>query len=139
VGTPLLYRVLADAILVMHLLFVAFVVLGFGLILVGIRAKWNWVHNRLFRVTHLVAIIFVVVQAWFGAICPLTVWENQLRQMAGESGYSQTFIGYWLHKILFYQAEPGLADIGLPVDVQGANFVHCIKHNSGSSVVSSSE
>ena len=105
-GTPLLYRVLADAILVMHLLFVAFVVLGFGLILVGIRAKWNWVHNRLFRVTHLVAIIFVVVQAWFGAICPLTVWENQLRQMAGESGYSQTFIGYWLHKILFYQAEP---------------------------------
>jgi len=106
VGTPLLYRVLADAILVMHLLFVAFVVLGFGLILVGIRAKWNWVHNRLFRVTHLVAIIFVVVQAWFGAICPLTVWENQLRQMAGESGYSQTFIGYWLHKILFYQAEP---------------------------------
>jgi hypothetical protein len=90
----------------MHLLFVSFVVLGFGLILVGIRAKWNWIHNRLFRVTHLVAIIFVVVQAWFGAICPLTVWENQLRQMAGESGYSQTFIGYWLHKILFYQAEP---------------------------------
>ncbi len=104
--TPLLYGVLADAILVMHLLFVSFVVLGFGLILVGIRAKWNWVHNRLFRVTHLVAIIFVVVQAWFGRICPLTVWENQLRQMAGESGYSQTFIGYWLHKILFYQAEP---------------------------------
>ena len=104
--SPLLYGVLADAILVMHLLFVSFVVLGFGLILVGIPAKWNWIHNRLFRVTHLIAIIFVVVQAWFGRICPLTVWENQLRQMAGESGYSQTFIGYWLHKILFYQAEP---------------------------------
>ncbi len=104
--TALLYGALADAILVMHLLFVSFVVLGFGLILVGIWAKWNWIHNRLFRVTHLIAIIFVVVQAWFGRICPLTVWENQLRQMAGESGYSQTFIGYWLHKILFYQAEP---------------------------------
>jgi hypothetical protein len=106
VDTALLYGALADAILVMHLLFVSFVVLGFGLILVGIWAKWNWIHNRLFRVTHLIAIIFVVVQAWFGRICPLTVWENQLRQMAGESGYSQTFIGYWLHKILFYQAEP---------------------------------
>ena len=104
--TPLLYRALADAILVMHLLFVSFVGLGFALILVGIWAKWNWIHNRLFRVTHLIAIIFVVVQAWFGRICPLTVWESQLRQMAGESGYSQTFIGYWLHKILFYQAAP---------------------------------
>jgi hypothetical protein len=102
----MLYRALADAILVIHLLFVSFVVLGFGLILVGTWLQWTWIHNRLFRITHLVAIAVVVVQAWFGQICPLTVWENELRQMAGESSYSQTFIAYWLHKILFYQAEP---------------------------------
>jgi hypothetical protein len=72
----------------------------------GTWLQWTWIHNRLFRITHLVAIAVVVVQAWFGQICPLTVWENELRQMAGESSYSQTFIAYWLHKILFYQAEP---------------------------------
>jgi len=97
---------LADAILVLHLLFVSFVVLGFGLILLGLWRKWTWTQNRVFRTAHLIAIIVVVLQAWFGRLCQLTVWENHLREMAGESGYGQTFIGYWLQKILFYQAQP---------------------------------
>jgi hypothetical protein len=102
-----LYRILADFILVIHLLFVSFVVLGFGLILVGIWRKWTWTHNRVFRNMHLVAIAVVVLQAWFGRLCLLTEWENQLREMAGEAGYSQTFIGYWLQKMLFYEeVEP---------------------------------
>ena len=107
-SSPVIFRLLADAILVIHLLFVGFVVLGFGLILVGMWAKWDWVRNRLFRAAHLAAIALVVLQAWFDRICPLTAWENNLREMAGQSGYSQTFIEYWLHKILFYQAEPWL-------------------------------
>jgi len=105
-NTPLLFRTLADLILVLHLLFVSFVVLGFALILIGIWAKWAWIRNRLFRTVHMVAIALVVLQAWFGRICILTVWENQLREMAGDPNYSQTFIAYWLQKILFYQAEP---------------------------------
>jgi 4-amino-4-deoxy-L-arabinose transferase-like glycosyltransferase len=97
---------LADAILVIHLLFVCFVVLGFALILLGMWAKWAWTRNRAFRLTHLAAIAIVVAQAWFDRICPLTAWENRLRELAGQSGYSETFIQHWLHKILFYQAEP---------------------------------
>jgi hypothetical protein len=103
-----LYSLLADAILIVHFAFVVFVVVGFLLILIGLLAKWSWIHNRAFRIAHLVAIGIVVLQAWFGQLCPLTVWENTLRQRAGESGYSESFIEHWLHKILFYEAEPWL-------------------------------
>ena len=48
----------------------------------------------------------VVLQAWFGQLCPLTLWENELRRPAGQSGYTETFVEYWLHEVLFYQAEP---------------------------------
>ena len=101
-----LYSLLADTILVIHFIFVVFVVIGFLLILIGLLAGWSWIHNRYFRITHLAAIGFVVLQAWLGRFCPLTIWENELRQRAGQSGYTESFIGHWLHEILFYQAEP---------------------------------
>ena len=101
-----LYRLLADSLLVIHFAFVVFVVFGFLLILVGLLASWSWVHNRKFRITHLVAIGVVVLQAWFGQLCPLTLWENELRRLAGQSGYTETFVEHWLPEVLFYQAEP---------------------------------
>ena len=101
-----LYRLLADTILVVHFAFVVFVVGGFVLILIGLLARWLWVHNRIFRVTHLAAIGIVVLQAWFAQLCPLTVWENELRRRAGQSGYIETFVEHWLHEILFYEAAP---------------------------------
>jgi len=101
-----LYSLLADTILVIHFAFVVFVVIGFFLILAGLLAHWSWIHNRIFRIAHLVAIGVVVLQAWFGQLCPLTVWENEFRRRAGQSGYSESFIEHWLHKILFYEAEP---------------------------------
>ena len=51
-----LYSLLADTILVIHFAFVVFVVFGFMLILVGLLARWSWVHNRKFRITDLAAI-----------------------------------------------------------------------------------
>ena len=101
-----LYSFLADAILVIHFAFVVFVVVGFVLILVGLLAHWRWIHNRIFRLAHLTAIGIVVLQAWFGQLCPLTIWENALRRRAGQSDYAETFVEHWLHEILFYQAEP---------------------------------
>ena len=100
-----LYSLLADAILLIHFAFVVFVVAGFLAILIGLLARWSWIHNRVFRVAHLAAIGIVVLQAWFGQLCPLTIWENELRQQAGESGYTESFVEHWLHKLLFYQAE----------------------------------
>lgn len=100
-----MYRLLADAILVVHFAIVVFVVFGLILILTGLLARWTWIHNCAFRITHLAAVVFIVVQAWIGQLCPLTVWENALRRRAGQSGYTETFVEHWLQKVIFYQAE----------------------------------
>ena len=69
------YAVAADAILAIHGLFVVFVVLGLFLIYLGKLLCWQWVRNPWFRVTHLLGISVVVIQSWFGIICPFTTWE----------------------------------------------------------------
>lgn len=100
----LLYLVVADAILVTHVLFVCFVVLGLILIFIGKWRSWEWVHHFWFRVTHLLAIAIVVLQSWLGAICPLTIWEMKLRVLAGDRVYSGSFVAHWLGELLYYRA-----------------------------------
>ncbi|MDN3556937.1 DUF2784 domain-containing protein [Halomonas maura] len=100
----LLYSLAADAILVVHAAFVLFVILGLALTLVGKPLGWRWVRNPWFRLAHLGAIGFVVLEAWLGTLCPLTVWEMALRERAGDVVYSGSFIAHWLHRLLFYQA-----------------------------------
>lgn len=101
-----IYSVLADVVLGVHALFVGFVVFGLGLILIGLQRQWRWVRNFWFRFAHLLAIGGVVLQSWLGILCPLTVWENQLRLLANEPFYRESFVAYWLHKVIFYRAEP---------------------------------
>ena len=98
------YVILADTLLVLHVVFVAFVVVGLLAIYLGHFLNWNWVRNRWFRLGHLLAIGIVVVQSWIGVICPLTTWEMALRERAGEASYEGSFIQYWLHAILYYSA-----------------------------------
>lgn len=99
-----LLLLLADTILIIHVLFVAFVVLGLFAVYAGCFLKWQWVRNKAFRITHLCAIGYVVVQAWLGAVCPLTTWEMSLRAEAGGATYSGSFIQYWLQSLLYYTA-----------------------------------
>jgi hypothetical protein len=99
-------KLLADAIVVFHAAYVSFVVFGLALILLGITFRWGWVRNFWFRALHLAAIGIVVVEALVGVTCPLTDWEQRLREMAGEGGYTGDFIGYWAHRLIFYRAEP---------------------------------
>lgn len=99
-------RLLADLIVLVHALFVGFVVFGIVAILLGITLGWGWVRNFWFRLIHLSAIGFVVFEAGIGMACPLTRWESRLRQAAGQEGYPGDFIGYWAHQLIFYRAEP---------------------------------
>jgi len=98
--------ILADIVLVVHGLYVGFVVIGFALILVGLVRGWRWVRQPGFRYAHLAAIGLVVVQVWLGIECPLTTLESALRLAAGEAGYGTSFIQYWLYRLLYYQAAP---------------------------------
>jgi hypothetical protein len=101
-----LFLIAADLTLVVHALFVAFVIFGLVAILVGKMRTWAWVRNPWFRAAHLLAIGIVVSQAWLGIVCPLTTWENALREKAGETVYSGSFVAHWLEALLYYQAPP---------------------------------
>ncbi len=98
---------LADAILIFHFLFVLFVVGGLPAIWIGAWLKLDFVRNIWFRIIHLAAILFVVGESLFGIVCPLTIWEDNLRQLESDS----SFIQRWLHHILFYELPEGLLTI----------------------------
>jgi hypothetical protein len=103
--TPLqrFYLFLADAILILHFAFVAFVVMGLVLIWAGWWRRWQWVRNVSFRVAHLAAIGVVAAESIFGMMCPLTRWEDRLRFLAGgEQRYAESFMQHWLHKVMFF-------------------------------------
>jgi Protein of Unknown function (DUF2784) len=108
----LLYRILADLVVVIHFSYVAFVVFGMLAILVGLLFGWRWVRNPRFRVAHLIAIFIVAGQALAGVICPLTTLENYLRMHAGQATYPGAFIGYWAHRLTFYHASPWVFTLG---------------------------
>lgn len=89
---------LADIVLIVHFLFVLFVVGSLPLIWIGEWMRLDFVRNLRFRLAHMAAILFVVVEAFVGMVCPLTLLEDRLR--GAESGGN--FIQRWLHRILFY-------------------------------------
>jgi hypothetical protein len=91
---------LADIIVVIHLLIVAFIVGGVPVVYLGAALRWPWVRFRTWRVVHLGAILFVAVESLLGIGCPLTVWEDTLRGGQQRAG----FIERWVHRLMFYEA-----------------------------------
>ena len=86
-----MYNVLANAILLAHLLFIAFVICG-GLLVI----YWpRW------AVVHLPAAVWGAVVEIFGWICPLTPLENHFRLLAGNSSYSGDFIARYLIPVIY--------------------------------------
>ena len=94
-------EVTADHVLIAHFLYVLFVVGSLPAIWIGAWLGLKFVANPWFRYLHLAAILLVVAESLLGIACPLTVWENDLRQIETEAG----FIQYWLHLIIFYQVS----------------------------------
>ncbi len=98
------WALVADAILVVHIAFVLFIVIGGVLIWLGGWRRWSWIRYRLFRQLHLAAMAFVLVETLLGMICPLTEWEAALRQRAGHDPYGDdTFMQYWLQRLLYQE------------------------------------
>jgi hypothetical protein len=87
----LIYRVLADLVLVIHFAFVLFVVLGGMLVLRWTRVAW----------VHIPAAVWGVLIEYTGWICPLTPLENSLRLRGGEMGYSGGFVEHYILPTLY--------------------------------------
>jgi hypothetical protein len=91
---------MADLLLVVHFLIVAFIVGGLVLVWVGAALQWQWIRNPWFRYLHLGAIGFVAAEALLGIACPLTVWEDMLRGGVRP----ESFVGRWVQRVLYYRA-----------------------------------
>lgn len=100
------YQLLADSVLTLHVAIVLFVIGGLILVVAGNLLRWSWVNALWFRLLHLVAIGIVVAESWLDITCPLTTLEMWLRERAGTTTYQGSFIGYWLQKLLYYDAPP---------------------------------
>lgn len=101
------YGICADLLVAIHVSYVAYVVLGQLAIIIAAPMKWQWARNPWFRFTHLTAIGIVAYEAIRGLRCPLTVWEEQLREMAGQMfNGSETFMGRMLHDLMFIENMP---------------------------------
>jgi Protein of Unknown function (DUF2784) len=85
------FRLAADAVLLIHLAFILFALLG-----AAIAVRWRWI-----VVVHLPAAIWGFFVELTGRICPLTYLENYLRARAGLSGYTESFIEHYLLAIIY--------------------------------------
>ena len=100
------YGYLADLIVAAHVAYVSYIVGGLLLILIGAARNWSWVRNPWFRLTHLLAIGIVALEAAWEIECPLTVWERDLRVLARQEVSSESFVGRCLHNLIFYECPP---------------------------------
>jgi Protein of Unknown function (DUF2784) len=105
----------ADLILVVHVVFVAFVVLGLPAIWLGRRRGWQLTDSLAFRLAHLGAMAFVALETWSGINCPLTIWEADLRRAGGDIFYEGSFVEFWLHRILFFSAPTWVFQVAYTV------------------------
>ncbi|MFL6210527.1 MAG: DUF2784 domain-containing protein [Pyrinomonadaceae bacterium] len=94
------YARLADFVVVIHIAYVAYIIVGLGLILVGWQRRWPWVRNLWFRLTHLVAILIVVLELILQTTCPLTMLELNLRSWAGQPVTATPFVDRLMHFVL---------------------------------------
>jgi len=90
----MLERFAANAVLVGHLGFIAFVMLGALLAL-----RWRWV-----LWLHAPALAWAVFVEATGRVCPLTPLENALRIRAGDAGYAGGFVEHYLLAIVYPEA-----------------------------------
>jgi len=89
----MIYALLADGVLLLHLAFVLFVI--FGGLLSLCSPRWALVHVPIF-----VWGAMVNLMHW---VCPLTPWENELRALAGEEGYAGGFIAHYVGSVVYPQ------------------------------------
>jgi len=108
-----LYRAAADAVLLLHLAFVAFVVLGGFLVLRWPTLAW----------AHLPAVAWGAMVEFSGWICPLTPLEIALRHAAGDAAYTGDFVEHYIVALLYPESLTRDVQIALGVVVVLLNAV----------------
>jgi len=108
---PVIYRLLADVVVALHLGFVLFVVLGGLLVIRWPRLAW----------LHLPTVVWAIVIELAGWICPLTPLENRLRRAAGAGGYEGGFVEHYVVPVLYPDVLTRPMQVGIAVFVLSVN------------------
>ena len=109
----MLLRLLADAVVVVHLLFIVFAVAGGWLAL-----RWRWL-----PLLHLPALAWGMTVEFTGWICPLTPLENRLRQAGGAAGYGGGFIDHYLLPVIYPESLTREAQLLIGLGLLAINVV----------------
>ena len=107
----MLYKILADAIVVIHFVWILLMLAGFIFTLCGFF--WKGFFDRwLFRTLHLCGIAYVSLLAIMGKYCPLTIWENALRAKYDPGlTYAGSFMIHYVEKIVYPDVDPLIIQI----------------------------
>ena len=89
--TPFVAHTLATVVVLIHVAFVTFVLLGGWLV-----RRW-----RRMAYVHLAAVGWAIYVEWSGAICPLTPLENSLRAAAALDAYGGDFVARYIFPVLY--------------------------------------
>jgi len=109
----MVYRFMADLVLVAHLAFVAFVALGGFLV-------WRW---RRLAWIHVPVALWGAVIVIVGFTCPLTPLENWLRKLGGKAGYQGGFIEHYVTAVVYPAGLTREAQLALGTAVLALNLV----------------
>jgi len=109
----MLERIAADAVLLVHLAFVVFVILGGALLLRWPKLAW----------IHLPAVMWAALVELNGWICPLTPLEVELRRASGDAGYAGDFLEHYIVALLYPEGLTRAMQIGFGAGVVAINVV----------------
>lgn len=107
------YALAADAVLVLHLLFIVLVA-GGGLLVLR-RLRWAWLH--------LPALAWGLWISVSHGLCPLTPLENALRRRAGEAGYDGGFVDHYVAALVYPEGLTAAHQLGIAAFLAVLNAV----------------
>ncbi len=109
----MIYKILADTVVITHLIWIIFMIVGFVMTFYSLAVKNKKFFDRwLFRTIHFLGILYVSVLSLLGKYCPLTVWENNLR-IKYDPGlvYPGSCMVHYIQKLVYPNIDPQIINL----------------------------
>ncbi len=107
-----MYRIIADMLIVIHFIWIVFMIWVFLKTIISvIKKNYKFLNNVIIRTLHLLGIFLVAIFIIIDKPCPITIWENKFRMLAGETVYKGSFIVHYIEKLVYPDVPPYIVEI----------------------------